>query len=64
MFSVWHRPMREAKEAEVPLPDLSHDVFRAFLEFLYTDEVCGLCEWMLSGVWLLRKGRLYVSPHR
>lgn len=38
--------MREAKEAEVPLPDLSYDVFRAFLEFLYTDEVHGLCEWM------------------
>lgn len=32
-------PMREATAGEVEIPDVSYEVFKAFLEFLYTDEV-------------------------
>mmetsp|Transcript_30091 Transcript_30091/g.39615 ORF Transcript_30091/g.39615 Transcript_30091/m.39615 type:complete len:639 (-) Transcript_30091:210-2126(-) len=35
-------PMREAMEQEISIPDHRYDVFLAFLEFLYTDDVMGL----------------------
>lgn len=33
--------MRESQEGEIPMPGVQYNVFLAFLEFLYTDEVSG-----------------------
>ena len=53
--------MRESQQEEIPMPDQRYDVFMAFLEFLYTDQVqvcvtvsgnigCSGCDgWVMCG---------------